>query len=61
LIDDGEPGGKTDMGMIKIWGVGADMESDPPILDVSLRFLSHGNVQAHYDQPHGCNVNKPCD
>ncbi|UCF18459.1 MAG: hypothetical protein JSU87_10965 [Gemmatimonadota bacterium] len=60
LQDAGEPGGKNDRGMIMIWAIGADPSVDTPILFVPLGFLDHGNLQFHYDQPHGCNVNKPC-
>jgi hypothetical protein len=58
LKDAGEPGGKNDMGGIVIWDVGADPSTDDPILVVPLDVLDHGNLQFHYDQPHGCNVNK---
>lgn len=57
LQDSGEPGGKNDKGMIMIWDVGANPMTDAPILNVPFDFLQHGNLQAHYDQPHGCNVN----
>jgi hypothetical protein len=58
IQDAGEPGGKNDKMMIKIWDVGADPHTEAPILYVPFDFLDHGNLQAHYDQPHGCNVNK---
>jgi hypothetical protein len=48
LIDDGEPG-SGDMMAIKIYET-----ADPlnVVLDVPLQFLTGGNLQAHYDQPH---------
>ncbi len=58
LQDSGEPGGKSDKGMIAIWDIGADPAAEDPILYVPFDVLDHGNLQAHYDQPHGCNVNK---
>jgi len=56
LQDAGEPGGKGDKAMIVIWDVGADPETDDPILSVGFGYTETGNIQAHYDQPHG---NKP--
>lgn len=53
--DAGQPGGKNDKVAIKIWDAGGNL-----VLDVPFDFTEHGNLQAHYDQPHGCNVNKPC-
>lgn len=55
LVDYGEPGGKNDRGAMIIW----DKDGNQ-VLEVEEGQLSHGNLQAHYDQPHGCNVNKPC-
>jgi hypothetical protein len=55
--DSGEPGGKADMAEIKIWAPG-DPISAEPVLNVPWSVLDHGNIQAHYDQPHGSNVNK---
>jgi len=50
FIDDGEPG-TGDHASIDIWAPGADPSTDPPVLSVS-EYLTHGNIQAHYDQPH---------
>jgi len=65
--DAGEPGGKNDKAMIRITGPGGvvlevgnwstDGLSNPDQVG-GLIYLDHGNLQAHYDQPHGCNVNK---
>ena len=56
FVDAGEPGGKNDRASIQIWAPGADPSVDPPVLNMPLDFTEHGNLQAHYDQPHG---NKP--
>jgi hypothetical protein len=48
LVDAGEPG-KNDMAELKIW------ETANPaniVLNLPLTFLTGGNLQAHYDQPH---------
>jgi hypothetical protein len=58
FIDSGEPGGGNDQAAIAIWAPGADPDTDPPVLNVPLSFLDQGNLQAHYDQPHGSNVNR---
>lgn len=58
FVDAGEPGGRNDRAEIKIWAPGDDPDTDPPVLDVPMSFLDHGNIQAHYDQPHGSNHNK---
>jgi hypothetical protein len=50
FVDDGEPG-TSDHATINIWAPGADPSTDPPVFSVS-DFLTHGNIQAHYDQPH---------
>ena len=50
FIDNGEPG-KTDQATIQIWASGADPSVDIPVLDV-FGVLDHGNIQAHFDQPH---------
>jgi|GEM_PF-2363282 len=50
FIDDGEPG-TTDEAYIQIWAPGDDPDTDVPVLDVGGT-LTHGNVQAHFDQPH---------
>lgn len=60
LQDAGQPGGKNDKAGLKIWAVGADPTTDDPVVYVPFDFTDNGNLQAHYDQPHGCNVNKPC-
>jgi hypothetical protein len=51
FIDNGEPG-KTDRASIQIFDAGGTM-----VLDVPLSLLDRGNLQAHYDQPHGSNGN----
>lgn len=51
FIDSGEPGGKADYARIEIWAPGADPAVDAPVLYVD-GVLDHGNIQAHYDQPH---------
>jgi hypothetical protein len=51
FVDNGEPG-KNDQAAIRIFAPG----SSTVVLDVPLQDLSHGNIQAHFDQPHG---NKP--
>jgi len=51
FIDNGEPG-RTDMASIQIFDAGGTM-----VLDVPLSLLDRGNLQAHYDQPHGSNGN----
>jgi hypothetical protein len=53
FIDAGEPGAGTDKAAIQIWDASGNL-----VLDVPLSFITGGNLQAHYDQPHGCNVNK---
>jgi hypothetical protein len=53
FVDAGEPG-RNDTASIKIWAPGVDPDAagaPPPVLDVSGK-LDHGNIQAHYDQPH---------
>ena len=56
--DAGEPGGRNDKAGIDIWAPGADPSIDPPVLHIPFSFLDHGNLQAHFDQPHGSNVNQ---
>ncbi|MEJ2678815.1 MAG: hypothetical protein P8174_07045 [Gemmatimonadota bacterium] len=58
LQDSGEPGGKNDRASIAIWAPGADPAVDAPVLSVPFDFIVNGNIQAHYDQPHGSNWNK---
>jgi hypothetical protein len=43
---------------IQIWEPGADIDNDDPVLDVSGFMIRGGNLQAHYDQPHGNNWNR---
>jgi len=50
FIDDGEPG-VSDRATIDIWAPGADPTTDTPQLHVD-GVLDHGNIQAHFDQPH---------
>jgi hypothetical protein len=52
FVDAGEPGGGNDKAGIKIWAPGADPNVDTPVLDVPFDFLTNGNIQAHFDQPH---------
>jgi hypothetical protein len=52
FIDNGEPG-RNDQAAIQIWAPGADPDLDDPVKAVALTNLDHGNIQAHYDQPHG--------
>jgi hypothetical protein len=47
LIDDGESG-KSDLAKIQIYDHNGVL-----VLDIPLSFLDHGNIQMHYDQPHG--------
>ncbi len=56
LQDAGEPGGKNDKAGLAIWAVGDDPHSTDPIIVVPFDYIVNGNLQAHYDQPHG---NKP--
>ena len=51
FIDNGEPG-HTDRASIQIWDAGGAL-----VLNVPLSALDRGNLQAHYDQPHGSNGN----
>ena len=51
FIDAGEPGSGVDKAAIQIKDVNGVI-----VLDLPLTVLAHGNIQAHYDQPHG---NKP--
>lgn len=48
FIDAGEPG-KNDKAAIKIIAP----DGVTVALDIPLSLLDHGNIQAHYDQPHG--------
>jgi hypothetical protein len=56
LVDSGEPDNKrTDQMRILIYETG---DPGDVKLSVPLQFISAGNIQAHYDQPHGGNGNK---
>ena len=48
LQDYGEPG-ENDKAALKIYPTGSP---NSPVLNIPLQLLSHGNLQAHYDQPH---------
>jgi hypothetical protein len=47
FVDSGEPGGSNDMASILILAPNGDV-----VLNVPFGYLDHGNLQAHYDQPH---------
>lgn len=53
LQDAGEPGGRGDKAGMTIVAPNGDV-----VLDVPFDFTVGGNLQAHYDQPHGSNVNR---
>ena len=56
LVDSGEPDNKrTDQIAILIYTTGDPTDVK---LSVPLQFITAGNIQAHYDQPHGGNGNK---
>lgn len=48
FVDSGEPGGDNDRAQIQIFS-----PSNVLVLNVPMDFLDNGNLQAHYDQPHG--------
>jgi len=50
FVDAGEPGGKNDKAAIRITAPDGTV-----VLDLPLTPISGGNLQAHYDQPHGGN------
>ena len=50
FVDSGEPGGNNDRAQIQIFAPDNSL-----VLDVPMDFLDNGNLQAHYDQPHGNN------
>ncbi len=52
FVDAGEPG-RNDRVTIQIWAPGDDPSSDMPVLELLDENLTHGNLQAHHDQPHG--------
>jgi hypothetical protein len=58
LQDAGEPGGKNDKAGMTIWAPGVSPGSGEPELYVPFDFTVSGNLQAHYDQPHGFKPNK---
>lgn len=51
FVDAGEPG-KNDWVEIQIWAPNAAPTPGTEVLNVSGK-LTHGNLQAHHDQPHG--------
>ena len=53
FVDAGEPGGKNDRSQIQIFAPDGSV-----VLNVPMDFLDNGNLQAHYDQPHGSNQNR---
>lgn len=56
LVDSGEPGKKNlDMAGMLIYRTANPAEV---VLNVPLQIITGGNLQAHYDQPHGGNGNK---
>jgi hypothetical protein len=52
FVDGGEPSQGADHAIIQIWAPGANPAVDAPIINVN-QLLDSGNIQAHYDQPHG--------
>lgn len=50
FIDAGEPGGDNDKASIQIYA--GSTPASALVLDVPLSFLTKGNLQAHFDQPH---------
>lgn len=48
FVDSGEPGGNNDLAQIVIFA-----PDNSVVLNVPMDFLDNGNLQAHYDQPHG--------
>jgi hypothetical protein len=48
FIDDGEPGKGTDLAGFTVRDAGGKV-----VLDVPLGRVDGGNIQAHFDQPHG--------
>lgn len=53
LQDAGEPGGKSDKAGMRITSPGGEV-----VLFVDFDYTVSGNLQAHYDQPHGSKANK---
>ena len=49
FVDDGEGRNSGDQARIRIYAPG----SNTVVLDVPLQLTANGNIQAHYDQPHG--------
>jgi hypothetical protein len=54
FVDSGEGGGKEDLAEILIWDKDGNF-----VLELKLMPISGGNLQAHYDQPHGNKPAKP--
>jgi hypothetical protein len=54
LEDAGEPGGKSDKAGLTIF----DLNGTTVLLHAEFDVIESGNIQAHYDQPHGSNWNK---
>jgi hypothetical protein len=48
FVDAGEPGGKADKAGFQIWDKDGNL-----VLSLPLQLTTTGNLQAHYDQPHG--------
>ena len=48
FVDGGEPGGRNDRAQIQIFAPDGSL-----VLNVPMSALTRGNLQAHYDQPHG--------
>ena len=57
FVDGGEPSGGGDRASISIWAPGDDPDTDTPVLLLPMTPLDNGNIQAHYDQPHGSKAN----
>lgn len=47
LVDAGDPGGMDEMAILIY-----DTDTKEVVLEVEQQRLDHGNLQAHYDQPH---------
>lgn len=50
FVDAGEPGGRNDRAQIQVFAPDGTL-----VLNVPMSFLDRGNLQAHFDQPHGSN------
>ena len=53
FVDGGEPSGGGDKASFQVFD-----SNNVLVLNVPLSALTNGNIQAHYDQPHGSNVNR---